>query len=555
MAGIGPHWEESVRTRFAVQISPALRYEIDSLLFEKKGTVLTISRRSFIAASLPWGVAALAAQRGAVPTHLIYGPPHPFSFERLQRHARSLAHSKYSPPALPAPEIVRTINYDTAQKIRFRRECALWTGDSEPYPVRFFSLRDVVASPVRVNVVNGATARPLLYSPNYFDWGGTGLDRMLPRDAGFSGFRVMNGREIERDWIAFQGASYFRASGTDDQYGASARGIAVNAASSTREEFPVFTTYWISEGTASDGPVTVYALLEGPSLTGAYKIEAHRTKGEVMDVHAELYARSDIERLGIAPLTSMYWYSESNRLQGNDWRPEIHDSDGLALWTGAGERIWRPLVNPPSVQTNSFLDNNPRGFGLIQRDRDFDNYQDDGTFYNKRPSIWVEPRGAWGDGAVQLIEIGTTDETRDNIVAYWLPKAKLYGGGSISLDYRLYWQDPEPFLSKSVAHVVSTRIGRGGVAGAPATSNGHKFVIDFDGGPLSDMSPRYDLKPTVTISRGRVERPYSIKVVGTSRWRVVFDVIAEGKQSLDLRCVLQEGGKALTETWLYQYFP
>ncbi len=514
-----------------------------------------ISRRGVILGTLPWSLAYGAAQK-AQSDALLFGSPHPFSYERLRQHAKKLANSKYRPVTRPAPDIVRSINFDVAQKIRFRPECALWANGPGPYPVRFFSLRDTVPEPVHINVISGNTARPLLYNPRYFDWNSTGLDKTLPHDAGFSGFRVMNARDTERDWLAFQGASYFRASGTDDQYGLSARGIAVNTAASTREEFPVFTAFWLTEGTAPDGPVTIYALLEGPSLTGAYKIEAHRAKGEVMDIHAELFARSDIERLGVAPLTSMYWYSEANRLRGDDWRPEVHDSDGLALWTGSGERIWRPLSDPPNgVQTNSFLDNNPKGFGLMQRDHDFEDYQDDGAFYNKRPSVWVEPRGTWGEGAVQLVEISTNDEIHDNVVAFWAPKAKLSAGGTLALDYRLYWQDPEPFLPKSVAHVVATRIGRAGVPGSQGIPNGHKFVVDFEGGSLSDMAPRYDLKPTVSTSRGRIDHAYSIKVVGTQRWRAVFDAIIDGKDPVNLRCVLQLGGKALTETWLYQFFP
>jgi glucans biosynthesis protein len=365
----------------------------------------------------------------------------------------------------------------------------------------------------------------------------------------------MNGRDSERDWLAFQGASYFRAAGSDDQYGISARGIVVNTATATREEFPIFTTFWLSEDTRGDGTVTVYALLEGPSLTGVYKIVTHKGNGAVMDVHTELFARANIDRIGIAPLTSMFWYSEANRLQGDDWRPEIHDSDGLAMWTGAGERIFRPLANPPGVQTNSYLDNNPKGFGLVQRDRDFSNYEDDGAFYNKRPSVWVETRGAWGEGAVQLVEINTNDEIHDNIVVYWTPKKKLSAGDTLALDYRLHWRDPEPFLPKSVAHVVATRLGRAGVPGSQAMAHGHKFVIDFDGGALSAMPARYDLKPTITLSRGHVASAYSVKVVGTSRWRAVFDAVFEGKEPVNLRCSLQLDGKPLTETWMYQYFP
>jgi len=513
---------------------------------------LPITRRLLLG-SLPFALVASAAAPKAAQDGSIYGPAHPFSLDRLRKHAKNLASEAYKPVTRPAPDILRTITYDVAQKIRFRPECALWAGG--PYPIRLFPLRETVQEPVRINVINGDKARPLLYDPRYFDWGGTGLDKSLPHTAGFSGFRVMNGRDVERDWLAFQGASYFRSSGSDDQYGLSARGIAVNTAAATREEFPLFTTFWLAEGAGPDAAVTVYALLEGPSLTGVYKIETRKGKGQVMDVHAELFARADIDRLGIAPLTSMFWYSEANRHQGDDWRPEIHDSDGLAMWTGANERIWRPLADPPGVQTNSYLDTNPKGFGLIQRDRDFDHYQDDGAFYNKRPSVWVEPHGAWGEGAVQLVEINTRDEIHDNIVVYWSPKAKLAKGGTLALDYRLYWQDPEPFLPKSVAHVAATRTGRAGVPGSQGMANGHKFVIDFEGGPLSDMQARYDLKPVVTLSRGHVASSYSIKVVGTNRWRAVFDAVLEGKDPVNLRCSLQLNGKPLTESWMYQYFP
>lgn len=514
---------------------------------------MPISRRNFLAGSFPFVLAAEAAAKKGSNDGLIYGAPYPFSFDRLKQHAQTIAAKPYKAVIRPAPEIVRGITFDVAQKIRFRPDCALWANG--PYPIRLFSLRETVQEPVHISVVNGDKARPVLYHPRYFDWGGTGLDKSLPKDAGFSGFRVMSGRDVERDWMAFQGASYFRTSGSDDQYGLSARGIAVNTATATREEFPIFTNFWLAEGSGSDGPVTVYALLEGPSLTGIYKIETRKGKGQVMDIHAEIFARADIDRIGIAPLTSMFWYSEANRHQGDDWRPEIHDSDGLAMWTGAGERIWRPLADPPGVQTNSYMDANPKGFGLIQRDRDFSNYEDDGAFYNKRPSVWVEPKGSWGEGAVQLVEINTNDEIHDNVVVYWTPKAKLSKGGTLSLDYRLYWQDPEPFLPKSVGHVVATRIGRAGVPGSQAMTNGHKFVIDFEGGPFGDMPARYDLKPNITLSRGHVAAAYSIKVVGTNRWRAVFDAVLEGKDPVNLRCMLALNGKPLTETWMYQYFP
>jgi glucans biosynthesis protein len=303
--------------------------------------------------------------------------------------------------------------------------------------------------------------------------------------------------------------------------------------------------------------ITIYALLDGPSLTGAYRVTAKKATGVITEVAAKLFVRNDIARLGIAPMTSMYWYGQNEHPCTPDWRPQIHDSDGLALWTGSGERIWRPLTDPPSVQTNSFVDQNPKGFGLLQRDRDFADYQDDSAFYNRRPSIWVEPLGGWEAGAVELVEIPTDDEIHDNIVAFWNPKAPVKAGNQLELSYRLHWQNDSPFPPNDVGSVVATRVGRGGVPGQPAPDDKdkRKFVIDFAGGPLSKMAPRYDVEPVVTVSRGKVSNGYVIKVVGTEKWRALFDLAAPGNDPIQLRCYLRLNGKTLTETWLYQYFP
>ncbi len=236
--------------------------------------------------------------------------------------------------------------------------------------------------------------------------------------------------------------------------------------------------------------------------------------------------------------------------------PEIHDSDGLSLWTGKGERIWRPLINPPQVQTNTFQDENPKGFGLMQRDRDFADYQDDGAWYDRRPGIWVEPKGDWGAGAVELVEIPTDGEIDDNIVAFWRPAGDARPGLHKSFDYRLYWQDGEPAWPSDVARVTATRLGRGGIPGQnPAPRDRHKFAVDFTGGTLSQMQQRFDLTPVASTSRGRIDNGYVIKVMGSDRWRALFDLEVEGGAPVDLRLYLKLGDKTLSETWLYQYFP
>lgn len=516
---------------------------------------MKIDRRNLIAAGLLGSVsAALAPARvvGAEPSHrLIFGPRRDFNFAWLVKHAKSLAASSYVETPPPSPDIVRSLDFAVSQKITFRPESTLW-GNGSGYPVRFFHLTRYADQPVKIHVVNGASAREILYSPQYFDFGGTGLEKKLPTDLGFSGFRIMNGHGVESDWLAFQGASYFRASGQQDQYGISARGIAVDTALSTKEEFPRFTQFWLNQ---TQNGMEIFALLDSPSLAGAYRFEAQKGDGVITTVNAELFVRADIARLGVAPLTSMYWYSESNYWERADWRPAVHDSDGLALWTGAGERIWRPLADPPSLQTNSFLDKNPKGFGLLQRDRNFDDYQDDGAFYNRRPSVWVETIGAWGEGAVQLVEIPTNDETQDNVVAYWQPQAPVQAGDKLHFEYKLYWQDTEPGISGLLGRAVATRIGRGGVPGLSHPRGLHKFVIDFEGGPLASLQQRFDVTPVITLSRSKPQNAYVIKVVGTSRWRAFFDVALSDTAPLDLRCFLKLGNKTLTETWLYQFFP
>jgi len=485
------------------------------------------------------------------------GPPRPFSYYRLREHARVLARRPCHPTPAPHPKRLDRITYDVYQKIRFRSRDALWRGGNHHWPVELFHLGKYARKPVEIHAVADGQARRIRYSPDLFDYGDTGMRAGAPPDLGFSGFRAMHTDGAKGDWLAFQGASYFRSAGPLNQYGLSARGIAIDTtAPGHREEFPRFTALYLEEPAEDADTLVVYALLDGVSLTGAYRIACHKHHAIVMDIHADLYQRRDIAQLGIAPLTSMYWYSETNERVGTDWHPEIHDSDGLAMWTGAGERIWVPLNDPPHVQTNSYTDHDPRGFGLLQRDRNFDHYLDDSAYYNRRPSVWVEPRGGWGHGAVVLTELPTDDETQDNIVAFWQPARKAASGDHWSLDYRLYWVATEPF-PPAVAHVVDTRLGRPGVPGqhGKRDPHGRKFVIEFTGGPLEHMKQRFDIEPVVTVSRGQVHNRHVLKILGTDRWRAQFDLHVLGSDPVNLRCYLRLKHRTLSETWLYQYLP
>lgn len=513
-----------------------------------------IDRRQLLAGAAA-GLAALGAppfaQIARAADGLPLGAPEPYSFEGLKERARKLAASAYTVSPIAHADLLGTVDFDAYQTIAFKPEMTI---EETPVPVRLFHLGRYFKEPVRLALVEGGQAREIFYDHGAFAYQDTALEAKLPDDLGFAGFRLMND-DAKTDWLSFLGASYFRSSGPEGQYGLSARGLAIDTGLSTPEEFPRFSAFWLHGSLDDPDALIIDALLESESCTGAYRFVVSRADAIVMDVDAYLYVRKAVERLGIAPLTSMFWYSETNRYAATDWRPEVHDSDGLALWTGSGERIWRPLNNPKVVRTSAFLDADPKGFGLLQRDRVFGHYEDDAAFYQKRPGIWVEPLSDWGPGEVQLVEIPTDDEIYDNIAAYWKPARPVRPGDQLNFAYRLHWGSREPYPPQSVARVVSTRIGRAGVPGQPRSGDGKKFVIDFEGGPLAQLEQRFDIDPVVDASRGVVSGRYVVKVFGTDRWRAVFDLEVAGDEPVELRCYLRLGDEVLSETWMFQYLP
>lgn len=502
----------------------------------------------------------MAAALSGLDNHEL-GPAQPFSFDTLQADAKALAGRPFQKAVVPSPEVLDAIDYDEYQKIRYRPDKSLKVDRAGRLPCQFFHLGKYAKEPVRMSAVEGGAAREVIYNPGLFEIPDGHPARNLKEGAGFAGFRVM-APDLKTDWFAAMGASYFRTSGPYNQYGLSARGLAIDTAMPRPEEFPRFTHYWL-EGIDSDGdaPITIYALMDSESCTGAYRMNTLRLTDHrdihkiVMEIEAVITARKDIERIGIAPFSSMFWYGEACRKQSADWRPEIHDSDGLAILNGAGERIWRPIGNPPQVMTSAFVDRDVKGFGLLQRDRDFVHYLDDGVFYERRPSVWVEPLDPWGEGAVHLVEIPTEDETFDNIVAYWAPKDPMKAGETRRWRYRLTWLDDIPF-SDDVGRATGTWTGMGGRPGHKRPEGVRKFVIDFQGKVFAGLGRNDGVELVVTASRGEVSNSYNHPVVDQNeRWRALFDVTATGKEPVDLRAFLRKGDRALSETWIFQYFP
>ena len=522
-----------------------------------------MSRRKFLrdsVAAMSLAVPALRALNSAAAPAAVLkqrGSPQPFDYARLKGTARSMSELPYRAPPDQLPPAIARLDWDHWQSIRFREEHALWAGDGLRFRIQFAHLGFRINKPVRMYLVQEGSAQEIAFDPAMYDYSKAGVaTSQLPPTLGFAGFRLYFHTDWVRDCAAFQGASYFRAVDGELQYGMSHRGLAIDCGMPSPEEFPDFIAYYLERPQKDSSRLTVYGLLDSPSVAGAYRFIIDVADTMVMDIDAALYPRKQVERLGIAPGTSMFFSAKNDHHASEDWRPEIHDSDGLQIWNGAGEWLWRPLVDPNIVRVNTFADDGPRGFGLMQRERDFAQYQDDGVFYEKRPSAWIEPKSNWGKGVVTLVEIPTRDETMDNIVAFWTPANKPQKGQEALFGYRLYWCRDNPFGPK-LATVRATRTGVGGIVGQKRTHFSWRFVVDFAGGDLPLLGETARVTPVIAASRGRVEITSARPLVPLRGWRAMFDVALtdDSVEPINLRLFLTVDGQPLTETWLYQYVP
>jgi glucans biosynthesis protein len=481
-----------------------------------------------------------------------------FGFEDVATLARQQAQSPHRTSSRAAPAELQALTYDQYRDIRFRPERALWRRENLPFELMFFHLGKFQTDPVRINEITPTGVRHIPYATADFNYGKNKISPQKWGDLGFAGFRAhypLNGPKYKDELVVFLGASYFRALGAGQRYGLSARGLAIDTAEHV-EEFPRFIAYWFEPPTPDSRTLVFYGLLDSASATGAYRFALTPGAPQLIEVDAAVYPRRPIRRLGLAPLTSMYQCGENDRRMANDWRPEIHDSDGLAVCTGKGEWIWRPLTNPGATRISSYTDESPRGFGLLQRDRNFEHYQDDGVYYDRRPSAWVEPKAGWANGSFQLVELNAPNETYDNIVAFWNPATPPQPGDELLYGYRMYWGTRLP-AAPTLAYTVATRTGLGGVVGHNRSYFSWRFAVDFSGGELAALAKSTEVQPVVTVSRGTVEVPSARPLQSIGGFRTMFDVRPpdESLQPIDIRLFLRHRGQPLTETWLYQWTP
>lgn len=500
------------------------------------------------------------ATRTLVSVALFFGMVTPafagFDMEQVIANAQELAKTSFEDPTSTVPKWLLDISYDQWRDIRFRPDRALWLEGKQRFTVQLFHPGLYYDRVVGINVVDAHGVHRVPFSPGQFDYGKNDFASRVPQGLGYAGFRLhypINRPDYRDEVIVFVGGSYFRTLGKDLTFGMSARGLAIDTALPSGEEFPYFKEFWLVRPAADANQMVIYALLDSPRITGAYRFLIRPGEQTVVEVQAKLFARKDITKLGIAPLTSMFLHGENTLRKYDDFRPEVHDSDGVLLWFPSGEWLWRPLDNPDTLDVSSFRMPNPKGFGVLQRDRDFDHYQELETHSESRPSAWVVPRGGWGDGQLELVQIPTKSEVNDNIVAFWAPDKSPKAGESMSYAYDLYWYREDRDRPPG-ARAVATRRDHGTAEGA------HRFIVDFEGTRLKALPPETVVRGVISVGSGKeigeeLVGQHVLKNTITGGWRLGFQVRPKGNKPIELRAFLQKGEETLTETWSYTLHP
>ena len=433
------------------------------------------------------------------------------------------------------------------------RRRAWWADLDLPFQLQPFHRGFLFPRRVELFERTGEQTRPFRYRRDDFYFA-----RVPPppedADLGFAGCRVLaplNEPDRFDEVASFVGASYFRGLGRGHVYGVSARGLALGTADRGGEEFPAFRAFWFERPEPQARSIMVRALLDSPSVAGAYRFVITPGETTVFDVEATLFPRVALRTIGIAPATSMFMFAASNRAGFDDYRPAVHDSDGLLMDTGAGERIWRPLANPRTLQASGFADRDPAGFGLIQRARAFAGYEDLEAQYHRRPGLWVEPRGRWGEGEVRLVEIPTDSEVHDNIVAFWRPAEALPAGGPHRIAYRLHWisRTPPPRAGRAPAQIAATRVG----AGSDQASR--RFIVDVgdDGVDRLRGVTRDGLE--LWSSAGDLRNVTLQPNAETGGVRIAFELAPGSASIVELGARLTDAEGPVAETWLYRWTP
>lgn len=484
-----------------------------------------------------------------------------FSLDDVATKAKELSGQKFVAPKSNLPASFSGMKYADYQQITFNQDKAYWKDAKTPFRLNFYHEGMHYSVPVKINEVTANNVEEIKYDPSMFNFGNLQVDQAQLKDLGFAGFKVLyplNKADKHDELMTMLGASYFRVIGKNQVYGLSARGLAIDTALPSGEEFPRFTEFWVEQPQSDRRNLVIYALLDSPRATGAYRFVLTPGKDSTVDVEAKVFLRDNVNKLGIAPLTSMYLFGPNQPSAQVNYRPALHDSNGLAIHAGNGEWLWRPLNNPRRLSVSTYTIENPRGFGLLQRGHEFYKYQDLDERYDKRPSGWVEPKGDWGKGHVELVEIPTPDETNDNIVAFWTPDTLPEKGQPIDVSYRLHFTTDESNLhTKDLAWVSQTRLSTGDVRQSNLvrqTDGSLAYIIDFEGPNLDDLPEDSQVGSQVSLDANGelVENSVRYNPV-TKGYRLTLRLkVKDQTKPVEMRANLAQGDKPLSETWTYQ---
>jgi glucans biosynthesis protein len=507
-------------------------------------TLLHAALTGLLGARLPLLAGPAFAQEAPAPA--------PFTFEMVVSRAREVAALPYRRPLMELSEPFADLEYDQLRAIRFREDRRLFV-DGRSFQLDLMPPGYAFQDAIEIYVVSGGVAERIPFSTDFFEFQPEFFpypDGRAPagtaENLGFSGIRIrhpINRPGVWDEFAVFQGASYFRAVAYNTIYGLSARGLAIGTGSPDPEEFPIFTAFWVYAPQHGDSLLRLSAILNSDSVAGAFDFAIAPGVETVMQIRSVLFPRREITTVGIAPLTSMYYFGPDRRGNIDDFRNAVHDSDGLRIVNGSGERLWRPLRNPAQIETSAFADENPQSFGLIQRARAFSDFEDGEAHYEKRPSAWVEPGTGWGRGAVMLVELPSADEFADNIVTFWRPETPLAAGAEHGFDYRLTW-GLEPEEEVPLARVVSTRSGL-----SILDARERVFVVDFGLGMIAFENAI----PRLVASAGEVKGLTVLLLPDGVTARVAFHFVAGDQTSAEFRLWLDAAGTRASEIWLYRW--
>lgn len=474
-----------------------------------------------------------------------------FDFPSLRDRAQQLSRQPFEPATNRVPPALRDLSYTEYQAIEFKHDKALWADQQLPFQIEFFLPGSVHSETVVIHEVLNGNTRRVAFSRDAFSFGTNQVELTPALD--YAGFRIIHNTAQFGEVASFLGASYFRMIGRGQAFGASARGLALNTVEQAGEEFPVFREFWIRQPAKSDKSITVWALLDSPSAAGALEMVIAPGATTVARVKAALFARREVKQFGIAPLTSMFLHDENGRAPFQDFRPEVHDSDGLLIHTARDEFQWRPLESGKMMRANAYQETNPKGFGLMQRDRDFEHYQDLTARFESRPSVWIKPLGSWGRGSVQLVQLPTNLEYTDNVAAFWVPETPPKPGEALDLSYETWWTT-NAVTPAAIGRVHATRVGTVETQ-APPDDPHLRFVIDFAGPGIEALSAREQLTADVHCGEGAAfVADTVIKNPINGTWRLVIEITAPSK-AVDLRALLKRNNQPVTETWMYTWQP